>query len=618
MNSDLMSDLGTRVSLARAPDFDLGGLQVCPARREISINGAVRTLEPRVIQVLVTLAAARPSVVARDELVAACWGGAAVSEDAINRCILALRNFAREFDPPPFTIETVARVGYALREGNAEGRAGHKVGVSRKGLALSLLIAAAALTAAGAAIWRPWRSDIVTIAIVPASSSAASRDLAQGLIARMGMLSIVSEGRAQLLDLPRAKDAELRFAVSAPPPGSGMRTNVVLLNKRQELLWSKDFQSPPAQKAVLEEQMAYAVGKVVDCAIESQAGQQKLSSQVAKLYLNGCVGLADGNEGSFRDLADLFEQVTRSAPGFDPAWRRSLMAQTTILNVYDRTDADKRHAREIVQAAAKLKPSLPELDAAKSALLPANDIRGRMSLVEGASNRAPADDSIADYYALLLTRTGRLYEGVTAARKAVRSDPLSPTHRETLVFALATAGRIAEAQEELRQAEALWPDSSALKEVHYTLSLRFTDPGEAIRLRDSGQLMPASAPWQGSFLAARAHRTPANVERALRDARAMYASDWRWVSHTAQTFGEFGRNDELFGILLNWNRPDDVEFVTDVIFRPPLHNFRRDPRFMQVAKRLGLLDHWKSSGKWPDFCSDADMPYDCKREAANL
>lgn len=104
----------------------------------------------------------------------------------------------------------------------------------------------------------------------------------------------------------------------------------------------------------------------------------------------------------------------------------------------------------------------------------------------------------------------------------------------------------------------------------------------------------------------------------MRDARAMYASDWRWISHTAQTFGEFGKDDELFDILLNWNRPDSVDFVIDVIFRPPLHNFRHDPRFMQVAKRLGLLDYWRSSGKWPDFCSEPDMPYDCKREAAEL
>jgi tetratricopeptide (TPR) repeat protein len=445
-----------------------------------------------------------------------------------------------------------------------------------------------------------------------------SRNLARDLGAKMGMLGIVSEGRAQLLDLPRAKDADLRFAVSASPQSSDMPTNVVLLNKRQELLWSKDFSKLPAQSGALEAQIAFAAGKVLDCTIEWRGGGQKLSTRLAKLYLNGCVGLADANESSFRDLNRLFELVTRSAPDFEPAWRRLLMGEATILDSYDRADDDKLHAREIVQSAAKLNPSLPELDVVKSALLPSNDIRGRMKLVEGAYSRAPADDSLAGYYSLLLTRTGRLSEAVTAARRAVRVDPLSPTHRETLVFALGTAGRIAEAQEELRQAEALWPDSAALKEVRYTLSLRFTDPREAIRLRDSGQLMPSSAPWQGSFLAARADRTPAKVERALRDARAMYASDWQWISHAAQTFGEFGREDELFDILLNWNRPDNVDFVTDVIFRPPLRNFRRDPRFMLVAKRLGLLDYWRSSGKWPDFCFEADMPYDCKREATRV
>jgi tetratricopeptide (TPR) repeat protein len=566
----------------------------------------------------VALAAARPSVVARDDLVAACWGGAAVSEDAINRCILALRNFARGFDPPPFTIETVARVGYALLEGNAEGRTEHKSAVPRIALALSLLIAAAALIAGTIASWRPWQSDVVTVAIVPATSSEMSRDLAQDLSAKMGMLRIVSEDRAQLLDLPRAKDAELRFAVSAPPPSSDMPTNVVLLNKRQELLWSKDFSKLSAQSGELAAQIAYAAGKVVDCAVELRGGGQKLSAQLAKLYLNSCVGLADANENSFRDLTRLLEQVTRSAPDFRPAWRKLLMAEATILDSVDRTDAGKRQAREIVRSAGKLNSSLPELDVARSALLPSDDFRARMTLVEGAYSRAQGDESIADHYSLLLTRTGRLYEGVTAARSAAQADPLSPSHRETLVFALATAGRIAEAQEELRQAEALWPDSAALKEAHYTLSLRFTDPGEAIRLRGSGQLMPASAPWQGSFLAARADRTPAKVERALRDARAMYASNWQWISHTAQTFGEFGHNDELFNILLNWNQRDGVNFVTDVIFRPPLRNFRRDPRFMQVAERLGLLDYWKSSGKWPDFCSDSDMPYDCKREAADI
>jgi hypothetical protein len=43
---------------------------------------------------------------------------------------------------------------------------------------------------------------------------------------------------------------------------------------------------------------------------------------------------------------------------------------------------------------------------------------------------------------------------------------------------------------------------------------------------------------------------------------------------------------------------------------------RRDPRFMSLAAKLGLVDYWRSSGKWPDFCSEPGLPYDCKAEAA--
>ena len=128
--------------------------------------------------------------------------------------------------------------------------------------------------------------------------------------------------------------------------------------------------------------------------------------------------------------------------------------------------------------------------------------------------------------------------------------------------------------------------------------------------------MPSMSPYVGSFLIARANPTPANVELALRDARALYARTPIAISHLSQTLGEFHREEELFPILLNWPYPDKVDQVTDVLFRPALNDFRHDPRFMRVAARLGLLQYWQSSGQWPDFCFDADLPYDCKREAA--
>jgi hypothetical protein len=37
---------------------------------------------------------------------------------------------------------------------------------------------------------------------------------------------------------------------------------------------------------------------------------------------------------------------------------------------------------------------------------------------------------------------------------------------------------------------------------------------------------------------------------------------------------------------------------------------------MAGAARMGLLHYWKVSGKWPDFCFDPKLPYDCRKEAA--
>jgi hypothetical protein len=54
------------------------------------------------------------------------------------------------------------------------------------------------------------------------------------------------------------------------------------------------------------------------------------------------------------------------------------------------------------------------------------------------------------------------------------------------------------------------------------------------------------------------------------------------------------------------------------LFTPKATALRRDPRFMSLANRLGLVDYWRTSGHWPDFCSEPSLPYNCKAEAARL
>lgn len=103
-----------RSGLAGEPSFALGALDVRPATREVVAGGAADVLEPRVMQVLVTLAQRRGQVVSRSDLIDACWDGRAVGDDAINRCIQALRRLSQTRGG--FSILTVARVGYRLDE----------------------------------------------------------------------------------------------------------------------------------------------------------------------------------------------------------------------------------------------------------------------------------------------------------------------------------------------------------------------------------------------------------------------------------------------------------------------------------------------------------------------
>ena len=105
---------GRPIDLADESDFQLGALLVSPSTREVGRGELREMLEPRVMQVLVALFQANGRVVSRDELIARCWEGRIVGEDAINRAIGRLRRLSEVAREASFVIETIPRVGYRL------------------------------------------------------------------------------------------------------------------------------------------------------------------------------------------------------------------------------------------------------------------------------------------------------------------------------------------------------------------------------------------------------------------------------------------------------------------------------------------------------------------------
>src|SRR5277367_2395394 len=104
------------IDLAREADLRLGSALVRPSLSEVVTASQTIRLQPRVMQVLVALARADGEVVSRDELLASCWGGLAIGDDAINRCIGRLRRLSDEEAPGAFTIGTLPRIGYRLSQ----------------------------------------------------------------------------------------------------------------------------------------------------------------------------------------------------------------------------------------------------------------------------------------------------------------------------------------------------------------------------------------------------------------------------------------------------------------------------------------------------------------------
>lgn len=101
-----------RVVLGSETDFALGGAAVAPSRKAFSFDGQEHVLEPRVMQVLVTLARANGGVVAREVLIERCWDGRIVGEHAVNRVIAQLRKLGHASGA--FRVETITKVGYRL------------------------------------------------------------------------------------------------------------------------------------------------------------------------------------------------------------------------------------------------------------------------------------------------------------------------------------------------------------------------------------------------------------------------------------------------------------------------------------------------------------------------
>jgi TolB-like protein/DNA-binding winged helix-turn-helix (wHTH) protein/tetratricopeptide (TPR) repeat protein len=330
-----------RINLAETSDFDLGALRVSPARRQVSMGGHCRELEPKVAQVLVALASASPAVVSRDRLVEQCWDGRIVGDDALNRCILSLRHLAKEYSPEPFAIETVPRVGYSL----LAGPGGHLNGSEPRMLSrrrVGLLAVFALLLSAGLLLgWRQYQlreAAPTSIAVLPFRNlSSGDRFFAEGLsdeiqdqLTREPALRVAgSASSAQMAKetdprkVGRSLGVDYLLEGSVRPDSGRVRVSAALVRTKDGTrLWSETYDRKLDDMLDIESAIGLAVANGLKRRLiyTVAAARAPISGPAYALYLQARGLLRSDNPQSGQEALRLLQQVIKTDPNFAPAW----------------------------------------------------------------------------------------------------------------------------------------------------------------------------------------------------------------------------------------------------------------------------------------------------------
>lgn len=480
-------------------------------------------------------------------------------------------------------------------------------------LALFAILALVMVAGTYFLVYHNGKNEVPSVAIVAADPSA--RLLAQDLLGNLGNLRSVQTGSVQLTGEAGQNRPALIFEARSPGPHRG--ASLALMDgKDRAILWSKEFDEKSGTPADIRLKMAYTAGQVLGCALDAlDPGGNALNKQTLKLYLSGCSQYVEADDDNRTSVILMFEQVVRYAPRFKAAWAKLLLAESEAL--FEDSGRDRAKLRRYIAEARKLDPQMPEATVAEVSLLPGRAFGEALRLLDRANENHPGNPLVASYRSFALANVGRMNEAIEDAKKATELDPTSQDILNNYVLVLAYSGRVDAARAELQRAARLWSGTGRFEELQHAFQLRFGDPKEML----ASQAFKAANPRMQLYYRTRADPSPANVDRFIAFMRELYsrrgltANDI--VGHS-QPYGEFQREDVLYELISRLPANEDLSKLSGVMFRPSLRKFREDPRFMTVAKRIGLVDYWTKSGKWPDFCFDPDQPYDCKTEAAKL
>jgi len=387
------------------------------------------------------------------------------------------------------------------------------------------------------------------------------------------------------------------------------------------MLWSDRYDRGLEDIFAVQDDITESIAKSLDQAF-SKFSPQRIDPAVYDLYLRARPRTYSPDE--LRTLVDLLELATERAPTFAEAWAR-LVYLRAWLHFYIPFAERPANAERIAQDAAhalELDPEGSDVRMAQALALPPF---GRFlefdALVERMRN-APGNSDGRRYVGWCLRSMGRVREALEETERSYELDPLSLMSANMVALARMAAGHVDEAvpvfADLVERAPGMsFPVACLLRAYAFQQDWDAVDRTLALaekrQLREFRDGLP--------FIRAKRDPSAANVAAwwsevkdymamtgSIDVARLVYSAHLGLVDEAYQAAGTAALGPT--GTAHDTMGPDG--YRPTLMFQAGMPELRNDRRFPRLCARLGLVELWLATGKWPD-CAD-DVPYDFRAE----
>jgi DNA-binding winged helix-turn-helix (wHTH) protein/TolB-like protein len=635
-------------------EYRVGRFTLKPFRQLLDA-GVPAPIGRKALDLLSVLAKAEGALVTKDELMATVWPKATVEDNAIQVHIAALR---KVLGTDAELLNTVHGLGYRLTAAPATASPGPRpeaspetmrVSAPRRRAIPALWAALAVIAIAAPGLWflrdrLPWtpRPSESRVAVLPFDTIGAGKELrgtADGLLDEIvnqlsnNQIQVVSPAESKALRGGETEaidrlGADLMLDGTVQGEGKAIGVRVHLDDVREHVvLWSGEFHGHADAIEALQASVAAQAADVLFWSKTARSGKVRLDAPSLAAFIAGRESTTGVRNGSQESALSSYRKVIAAEPDF--SWGHSAVAVSDAFGLIGRpaspaTDALRAEARWEAGRALALEPHNAEAYTALELALPTLDWAGRESLLIQGAAAEPSFEPDVMMEGRLLWVVGRAADALPWFWRAHELNPLHNGETWSLAVILASEGHPADSRALVAQMQTQWPDQRSTRDAQFWTSVVSGATDDALAFL-AGPAAPAACACQRNERSAGAWRAALKAV-ASKDAAAtvdavkmvMAAADAGSLDHgeALTLLTMLGDLDDAFAQAQLY-RPMNP-YMPPYLFLPPTAPLRSDPRFMQVAAKLGFVAYWRATGRWPDFCSEPGLPYDCRREAVKI